>query len=127
MDFDGDGRIDLGTSAVDAIGLVASYQPHLQLIPGMPTCITRGALAPDILPTFNVLAGRGAGRPAAPWPAGDGGAPRRASPVLTRTPYNWSSYYALAVIELGCGSQGRTAAVAVQAAGAGTASHWPAA
>ncbi len=126
VDFDGDGRIDLRRSAVDAIGSVASYFKGHGWQTGMPTHypvqIETGRtdldalLAPDILPTFSVASFTAKGA------ALQGAALQHAGPlalvelqngdaansyvagtenfyVITR--YNQSSYYAMAVIELG--------------------------
>jgi membrane-bound lytic murein transglycosylase B len=127
VDFDGDGRIDLFGSADDAIGSVASYFRAFGWKTGMPATYPvsfdldrldlDGLLAPDILPTFApaAFAAKGAvvdtGRQAAPTGPlalielqnGDD------SPVFVAgtenfyviTRYNWSSYYAMAVLELG--------------------------
>ena len=125
VDFDGDGRIDLFTSPADAIGSVANYFKAFQWRPGMPThfpvSLTPGQtdmdalLAPDILPTFSVsqFVGKGA--------ALDGAALQHNGPLAlielrngpndpsyvagtenfyAITRYNWSSYYAMAVIDL---------------------------
>jgi membrane-bound lytic murein transglycosylase B len=126
IDFDGDGRIDLFHSQADVIGSVANYFKSFGWKPGMPTHFpvqideTRfdktSLLAPDILPTFSVdeLAAKGVlldapgdqhtgplalielqnGDAAPQYVAGTGN-----FYVITR--YNWSSYYAMAVIELG--------------------------
>ncbi len=126
VDFDGDGRIDLLNSPVDAIGSVANYFKAFGWQTGMPTHYpvkfdeTRldkpSLLAPDILPSFSVsnFVAKGA--------VLDSEAQQHTGPlalvelfngddapsyvagtenfyVVTR--YNWSSYYALAVIELG--------------------------
>jgi membrane-bound lytic murein transglycosylase B len=126
VDFDGDGRIDLFGSPADAIGSVAQYFRAFQWKPGLPTHypVTPPAmpgelealLAPDILPTFSVEAftAKGAQLGAAalqhPGPLalvelrnGDAAPSYVAGTenfyAITR--YNWSSYYAMAVIELG--------------------------
>jgi membrane-bound lytic murein transglycosylase B len=126
IDFDGDGRIDLFRSPVDVIGSVANYFQAFGWKPGMPTHYPvqfaperldlAPLLGPDILPTFQPadLAARGvlldtAGQqhtgPLALVELQNGGeAPQYLAGtenfyVVTR--YNWSSYYAMAVIELG--------------------------
>jgi membrane-bound lytic murein transglycosylase B len=131
VDFDGDSKVDLFNSTADVIGSVANYFKAYGWQTGQPTHYpvtfdaTRldkdGLLAPDILPSFGVesFTAKGAvlegaalqhtgklalielqnGDPAS------GGAPATYLAgtdnfyVVTR--YNWSSYYALAVIELG--------------------------
>jgi membrane-bound lytic murein transglycosylase B len=134
VDFDGDGRIDLFNSTPDIIGSVAYYFKAFNWQPGMPTHYPvsfdpemlemQALLAPDILPTFDVgsFTYKGA--------LLQGPALRHKGPlalvelqngaeepsyvagtenfyVITR--YNWSSFYALGVIELG---QAVTAAMA---------------
>ncbi|OYU31683.1 MAG: lytic murein transglycosylase B [Comamonadaceae bacterium PBBC2] len=124
VDFDGDGRIDLFGSPADAIGSVANYFKAFQWRTGMPTHypVSLNAqtdmdtlMAPDILPTFSVASfiAKGAGLEgsalAHPGPLAlielrNG--PNAPSYVAGTenfyaiTRYNWSSYYAMAVIEL---------------------------
>lgn len=125
VDFDGDGRIDLDSHGADVVGSVANYFAQFGWEKGQPTHFSvnvpsdareRAALlAPDILPSFSAqqMADRGAvldeagrqhagplalvelqmGERAPVYIAGT-----RNFYVVTR--YNWSSYYALAVIEL---------------------------
>lgn len=126
IDFDGDGRIDLTRSTADVIGSVANYFRSYGWQPGMPTHYPvrfdserldlEALLAPDILPTFSVPSFLAKGAVL------DGAAVQHQGPlalvelhngdaepsyvagtenfyVITR--YNWSSYYAMAVIELG--------------------------
>jgi len=131
VDFDGDGRIDLWDSPADVIGSVASYFKAFNWQPGMPTHYPvrfdssrldmDALMAPDILPTFSVASFTAKGAvlegPALQHSGplalvelinGDpnnGGSP----PVYVAgtenfyaiTRYNWSSYYAMSVIELG--------------------------
>jgi membrane-bound lytic murein transglycosylase B len=129
VDFDADGHVDLHGSAPDAIGSVARYIAEHGWRRGMPTHYAvhavpgdaeqrRVLLAPDIVPSFSALqmTERGAVlEPAAlahegplalvELENGGGDAPSTFVAgtqnfyVVTR--YNWSSYYALAVIELG--------------------------
>ena len=131
IDFDGDSRVDLFNSPVDVIGSVANYfkafgwqtgQPTHYPVRFNPDTLDReGLLAPDILPSFSVegFTARGAvldgdgmrhtGKLALIElqngdPANGGSAPTYVAGtdnfyVITR--YNWSSYYAMAVIELG--------------------------
>ena len=126
VDFDGDGRIDLAQSPADVIGSVANYLKGYGWNPGMathyPVRFDAGSvdmealLAPDILPTFSVgrftqlgavLEGAALHHtgPLALVELQNGNAPPSYVAgtenfyVITR--YNWSSYYAMAVIELG--------------------------
>jgi membrane-bound lytic murein transglycosylase B len=131
IDFDGDSRVDLFNSPVDVIGSVANYFKAFGWQTGQPThyavsfnteILDKDALlAPDILPSFSV---EGFGTKGALLdadgqkhigklalielqngdPANGGSAPTYVAGtdnfyVITR--YNWSSYYAMAVIELG--------------------------
>ena len=126
VDFDGDGRIDLFNSPADVIGSVAHYFKAFQWKPGLPThypvTLTPGEtdmdalLAPDILPTFSVdsFTAKGARLEGAalqhPGPLAlielrnGNDAPSYVAGTenfYAVTRYNWSSYYAMAVIELG--------------------------
>ncbi len=124
IDYDGDGTIDLWRSEADAIGSVANYFKGYGWQPGLPThypvhlapeADMDTLLAPDILPSFtpqrfmDLGAVLGADALAHPGPLAlielqNGGAePSYVAGtenfyVITR--YNWSSYYAMAVIEL---------------------------
>jgi membrane-bound lytic murein transglycosylase B len=125
IDFDQDGRIDLAANSADVVGSVAHYFAQFGWERGMPThfAVTPPAelvdravlLAPDIVPSFTAtqMTERGArlddagrahtgqlalvelhnGDAAPSYVAGT-----RNFWVVTR--YNWSSYYAMAVIEL---------------------------
>jgi len=126
VDFDGDGHIDLANSPVDAIGSVAHFLTEHGWQRGMTTDYRLAMpvetsarallLAPDIKPTFNVAQLLAAG--AQPSEAAlEHSGPMAvvelqmgsAAPVYVLgtenfysiTRYNWSSYYAMAVIELG--------------------------
>lgn len=126
IDFDGDGRIDLFSSPADVIGSVANYFKAFGWQPGMathypvdflPQKLDMPALmAPDILPTFTptAMAEKGAVLDAtAQLHSGllalvelqNGGAKADyvagTANFYTITRYNWSSYYAMAVIDLG--------------------------
>jgi membrane-bound lytic murein transglycosylase B len=126
VDYDGDGRIDLADSATDVIGSVANYFKSYGWQTGMPTHypvsfdvekLDKDALmAPDILPSFSVASFTAKGAvlqgaalehrgPLALIELQSGDAqPQYVAGtenfyVITR--YNWSSYYAMSVIELG--------------------------
>ena len=126
VDFDGDGNIDLWGSPADVIGSVAHYFRVFNWQTGMPTHYPvsfdkshldmDALMAPDILPTFSVASfgAKGAvltgaalqhkgplaliellnGPDAPSYVAGTDN-------FYAITRYNWSSYYAMAVIELG--------------------------
>ena len=124
VDFDGDGQIDLANSIADVVGSVAHYLKAFNWKTGMPThypvelkpdADLPFLLAPDILPTFSaqvfqekgaVLSGAATahGGPLALIELLNGAdAPSFVAGtenfyVITR--YNWSSYYAMAVIDL---------------------------
>jgi membrane-bound lytic murein transglycosylase B len=126
VDFDGDGHIDLLHSPVDAIGSVANYFKAYGWQTGMPTHYAvrfdesildkATLLAPDIVPSFSVsnfmskgvILDEQAQKHRGPLALielfnGDDAPSYVAGTenfyVITR--YNWSSYYAMAVIELG--------------------------
>jgi membrane-bound lytic murein transglycosylase B len=126
VDYDNDGRVDLFNSPADVIGSVANYFKAFQWQRGMPTHypvtfnlqqLDRAALmAPDILPTFTPaeFAAKGAvtdgagmqhtGRLALIELQNGDDAPQYVAGTenfYAITRYNWSSYYAMAVIELG--------------------------
>lgn len=131
VDFDGDGKIDLWNSPADVIGSVANYFKTFNWQPGMPTHYPvsfdnsrldmDALMAPDILPTFSVasFSAKGAVLEGAALqhngplalvellngdPAKGGSAPIYVAGTenfYAITRYNWSSYYAMSVIELG--------------------------
>lgn len=146
VDFDGDDHIDLFSNPADAIGSVAHYFIAHGWKPGMPThypvSLDTSAeqlaelLGPDILPTFTpermaALGARVFGEgsthagPMALVELQNGDA----APLFIAgtenfyaiTRYNWSSYYALSVIELG--AEVRAAREAAQAAQAAQAAR----
>ena len=126
VDFDGDGNLDLWASPADVIGSVANYFKAFDWQPGMPThypvSFDRSRLdmdalmAPDILPTFSVASFTEKGA-VLEGPALEHKGPLALIELLNGpeapsyvagtenfyaiTRYNWSSYYAMAVIELG--------------------------
>jgi membrane-bound lytic murein transglycosylase B len=126
VDFDGDGHVDLHTSAADVIGSVANYLAEFGWKRGLParfdvvppTEATDRALllAPDIVPTFTAeqMVERGARLPEAAMAVdsllalvelqnGDAAPSYVAGTTnfYTLTRYNWSSYYVMAVLALG--------------------------
>jgi membrane-bound lytic murein transglycosylase B len=135
VDFDGDGHIDLHANPADVVGSVARYLAEFGWVPGLPTHYGVAVpvdtsdrallLAPDIRPTFTAaqFAERGAvleadgrahegllalvelqnGSLAPSYVAGT-----QNFWVITR--YNWSSYYAMAVIDLAAELRQRHAA-----------------
>ena len=125
VDFDGDSHIDLFKSPTDAIGSVANYFKGHGWTTGMPTHFAvqfdpatlklDELLAPDILPTFSAaslqakgavleaLAAQHTGPMALIELQNGGDTPTYVvgtENFYAITRYNWSSYYAMAVIEL---------------------------
>jgi membrane-bound lytic murein transglycosylase B len=126
VDFDGDGRVDLHGSVADVIGSVAHYLAEFGWTRGLPThfdvrapvdAAHRAALlGPDIVPSFTAQeflerqawlpeeAQTHAGLLALVELQNGSAAPSYVagtSNFYTITRYNWSSYYAMAVIDLG--------------------------
>ena len=126
IDFDRDGQIDLFNNPADVIGSVANYFVAFNWQTGMPTHYPVNfdaaaldldtLMAPDILPTFSVKSFLAKGAVL------EGAALQHRGPLAlvelqngedpasyvagtenfyAITRYNWSSYYAMAVIELG--------------------------
>lgn len=125
IDFDGDNRIDLERDGADVVGSVAHYlatfgwerdvPTHFPIAPPVDTRERALLMVPDILPTFTTTQLRDHGAELAPSAEGFSGplalielqnGPAAPSYVAgTRnfyaiTRYNWSSYYAMAVIDL---------------------------
>ncbi|MDZ7858715.1 lytic murein transglycosylase B [Sphaerotilus sp.] len=125
LDFDGDGRIDLHRSTPDVIGSVARYlaehgwvkdmATHYDVLPPTTDADREVLLAPDILPSFTAT--EFAERGATLSPAGQQHTGKLALVELRNgveapsfvagtdnfwaiTRYNWSAYYAMAVIDL---------------------------
>ncbi|MGZ8260927.1 MAG: lytic murein transglycosylase B [Caldimonas sp.] len=126
VDFDGDGRVDLHANAADVIGSVANYlaefgwkrdlPARFDVQPPAETGARAALLVPDIVPTFSAaeMVERGARLPDAALAAeslfalvelqnGDAAPSYVAgtSNFYALTRYNWSSYYAMAVLDLG--------------------------
>lgn len=126
VDFDGDGHIDMVASAADVIGSVGHYlaqhgwqrdmPTHFAVQPPVDTAARARLLATDILPSWTAAqlteqgaeldaAGRAHAGPLALVELQNGdAAPSHIAGTANFyavTRYNWSAYYALAVIELG--------------------------
>jgi membrane-bound lytic murein transglycosylase B len=126
VDLDGDGHVDLHTNTADVIGSVAHYLAEFGWQRGQPTRFDVAPpvdaserallLGPDILPSFSAqeFTERGArlgdaalahaGKLALVELQNGDAAPSYVAGTANFyavTRYNWSSYYALAVIELG--------------------------
>ena len=126
VDFDGDKHIDLFNNPADVIGSVANYFKAFQWQPDMPTHYSvkfdstlldmDALMAPDILPSFSLanFVAKGAiledealqhKGPLALIELLNGDAPPSyvagTENFYAITRYNWSSYYAMAVIDLG--------------------------
>jgi membrane-bound lytic murein transglycosylase B len=126
VDFDGDGHVDLHANAADVVGSVAHYLAEFDWKRGLParfeveppaeTSARAVLLAPDIVPTFTAaeMVERGARLPDAALAVDslfalvelhNGDAPPSyvagTSNFYALTRYNWSSYYAMAVLALG--------------------------
>jgi membrane-bound lytic murein transglycosylase B len=126
VDLDGDGQVDLQKSGADVIGSVAHYLAEYGWKAGEPTHFAASApddlvaraklLVPDIVPSFSAAELAAAGTrlpdealshvgPLALVELPNADAPATYVAGTTNfyaiTRYNWSSFYALAVIELG--------------------------
>ncbi len=126
VDFDNDGKVDLFNSPADIAASVANYFRNFGWRPGVPTHYDvqvrpgktqlTSLLAPDIVPSFSPESMERLGASLSPAAKGhdgplalielENGEDARTYYAGTDnffavTRYNWSSYYALAVIELG--------------------------
>ena len=126
VDYDHDGRVDLGGGGDDVIGSIASYmatfgwQPdmptHFPVLPPVDSAARARLVATDIVPSWTVAqlteagaqlpdAARDFAGPLAFVELQNGDDPPSyiagTSNFYVVTRYNWSAYYALAVIELG--------------------------
>jgi membrane-bound lytic murein transglycosylase B len=126
IDFDGDGRVDLHRSSADVIGSVANFLAKAGWLHGLPTIFDvevpedaaarAELLAPDIVPQFTAQEFADRGVRLGPAALGIEGklalielhngdaAPSYVAGTTNFyaiTRYNWSSYYAMAVIALG--------------------------
>ncbi len=126
VDFDEDGRIDLSGSPADVVGSVANYlaahgwqrgmATTFEVAPPVDTSARATLLQPDILPSFSAQqmlalgaelddAGRTHAGPLALVELQNGSAAPSfvagTQNFYAVTRYNWSSYYAMAVITLG--------------------------
>ena len=135
VDFDADGRIDLHRSSADVIGSVAHYlaefgwqrglKPYFEVAAPVDSADRAVLLGPDILPSFSAreFTERGArleegaldlpGQLALVELQNGDAAPSYVAGTANFyavTRYNWSSYYAMAVIELGQAVRRRVAA-----------------
>ncbi len=125
VDFDGDGRIDLFGSRADAIGSVANYLAAFHWKAGMAThyavqidsqkldlpALLQNDIVPSLSPTAMLEKGVSVGDKGARHPGmlalielPNGAAPTHyvagTDNFYTVTRYNWSSFYAMSVIEL---------------------------
>ncbi|MEK8049154.1 lytic murein transglycosylase B [Ideonella sp. DXS22W] len=126
VDFDGDGHVDMVANPADVIGSVAHYlaehgwqrdlPTHFGVKPPVDTAARASLLATDILPSWRAAqlaehgaeldaAGQAHGGPLALVELQNGDAAPSYIAGTTNfyavTRYNWSAYYALAVIDLG--------------------------